>query len=166
MQKGFLSLADFPKEGMSISRDIPLEVEVFPPDVVTGIESIHLDMRLTRADRTFHLGGRLEWKLDLACSRCLETVAMQGSTDLRHMLQPASRDPGPETFTYADDLFDLHGLVRELIELNIPMKPLCSETCRGLCPSCGGNLNRETCACIPSGRDPRWEALKKLKEGA
>lgn len=158
-------MADFPKEGMTISGDIPLDVDSFPPEVVLGIETVRLDMHITQADRTFHLSGMLGWKLDLACSRCLEPFAQQGTVDIRHMLQAASQDPGPETFPYADDMFDLHGLVRELVELNIPMKPLCAETCRGLCPSCGRNLNRETCVCPPPGTDPRWEALIKLKEG-
>jgi uncharacterized protein len=165
MQKGFVSLADFPKEGMTIFGDIPLDVGVFPSDVVSGIEAVRLDLHIIKAERTFHLSGQLGWKLDLACSRCLEPFAQQGSMDIRHMLQPASQDPGPETFPYTGEMFDLNGFARELIELNIPMKPLCAETCRGLCPSCGRNLNRETCSCVPRGTDPRWEALIKLKEG-
>lgn len=57
---------------------------------------------------------------------------------------------------------DLSCGVRESILLAVPMKHLCSQDCRGLCPTCGANLNRETCRCVHNVIDPRWEVLKKL----
>jgi len=44
----------------------------------------------------------------------------------------------------------------------MPMKPLCKPDCQGLCPVCGGNRNRERCACRADWVDPRMEPLKKL----
>ncbi len=163
--KGMVSLADFPKEGMSISGDIPLESAAFPEDIVASVEGISLDMRITKVEKSFRLHGKLNWKLNLLCGRCLDPFPSSGSVDIRHGLQHPVQDPDPDTFTYAGEEFDLHGMVRELVELNLPMKPLCSEDCRGLCPACGKNLNRETCACAPAVPDARWEALEKLKTG-
>ena len=54
---------------------------------------------------------------------------------------------------------DTNPLLIEHVHLGVPMKPLCSEGCRGLCASCGKNLNTETCECRPSA-DPRWDALR------
>jgi uncharacterized protein len=42
------------------------------------------------------------------------------------------------------------------------MKPLCRDDCKGLCPQCGTNLNRETCTCSPKWEDPRLAALRGL----
>jgi uncharacterized protein len=53
--------------------------------------------------------------------------------------------------------------MREQFYLALPMKPLCREDCKGLCPICGVNRNRETCSCRSEWVDPRMEALRKLK---
>jgi uncharacterized protein len=53
-------------------------------------------------------------------------------------------------------------MVREQFQLALPMKPLCAQACRGLCPECGANLNRTECGCQPKWEDPRLEPLKRL----
>lgn len=57
---------------------------------------------------------------------------------------------------------DLSVGLRESILLAVPMKHLCSENCKGLCPTCGANLNEEECRCVRELIDPRWEVLRKL----
>ena len=47
--------------------------------------------------------------------------------------------------------------------LAVPMKNLCSEDCKGLCPKCGKNLNEGLCNCNEENIDPRWETIQKLK---
>jgi len=59
---------------------------------------------------------------------------------------------------------DLSGLVWEALALELPMKPVCSDECRGLCPVCGGNLNENDCGCRAEETDPRLLPLKKLLE--
>jgi uncharacterized protein len=53
-------------------------------------------------------------------------------------------------------------MLREQFQLALPMKPLCTEGCRGLCPECGANLNRTRCDCAPMWEDPRLAPLKGL----
>jgi uncharacterized protein len=48
--------------------------------------------------------------------------------------------------------------------LNIPMRILCKEDCRGLCPKCGRNRNTNSCDCVEEAIDPRWEGLKGLRD--
>jgi len=67
---------------------------------------------------------------------------------------------------YRDDEIDLGGLVREQLHLAAPMKPLCDEQCRGLCPSCGVNRNGEACGCDTGWRDPRFDALRTFARPA
>jgi len=101
--------------------------------------------------------GKLKGSLNLTCSRCLEafTAPVAAAFDLLLV-------PGPETITaqgeelttadldldyYAGEVVDLERLLREQIILMVPLKPLCAEDCRGLCPRCGANRNRESCGC-------------------
>ena len=67
-----------------------------------------------------------------------------------------------DTAFYQDGVIDLRQLVREQIFLMLPMKPLCQESCAGLCPVCGTNLNTGSCECSPEWEDPRLAPLKAL----
>ena len=60
-------------------------------------------------------------------------------------------------------MIDLLELAREQIILSLPEKPLCDEECKGLCTSCGADLNEETCTCEPEPADPRMAVLAGLK---
>jgi uncharacterized protein len=123
---------------------------------------IELDYRQTSG--TFHFHGKVSGDYSSECARCLDpvTVTVRGDFDL--MVRRGEH--GGET---ADDLVvlspsqhdvDFSPLIRETIVLNEPMTVLCSETCRGLCPVCGANWNRETCN-HGEATDPRWGALRK-----
>jgi len=67
------------------------------------------------------------------------------------------------TAFYDDQKIDLAQLMREQFYLALPMKPLCGDGCRGLCPVCGTNLNRGTCDCNREWEDPRLAVLKNIK---
>ena len=69
-----------------------------------------------------------------------------------------------DTALYENDEIDLGQLMQEQIFLTLPMKPLCAEGCRGLCPSCGTNLNKAACDCQTRWEDPRLAALEALKK--
>ena len=69
-----------------------------------------------------------------------------------------------ETDVYRNGELDLTALLETEATLALPMKPLCREGCRGLCPVCGGNRNVTPCACEPHAPDPRWAALKGWAE--
>ncbi len=142
-----------------------------------------MDVEKAGGDR-FHVSGRVSTRLELACGRCLEPfeIPVDAEFDLRYLPQGenagdgAADGPGrpgrnDEQEVSEDDLttsfyragaLDLADLLREQFQLALPMKPLCSEACRGLCPQCGTNLNRTTCECTNSWEDPRLAALKGL----
>ena len=58
---------------------------------------------------------------------------------------------------------DLAPFFREEIALAVPVQILCKEDCRGLCPSCGANLNLAPCNCVQKTGDPRLAVLRQLK---
>jgi uncharacterized protein len=121
----------------------------------------------------FRLVGHVQTTLELPCGRCLEpfTTPVDAPFDLRY--QPHAENTGEgereieeddlTTAFYENDEIDLGQLMREQLYLSLPMKPLCSRACQGLCPVCGTNLNRGTCSCKRDWEDPRFAALKKLK---
>ena len=123
----------------------------------------------------YRLVGRTRTTLGLLCSRCLEPidVAVDAPFDLRY--QPHASNIGHKnaereieeddfaTAFYEDDQIDLGQLMREQLYLAVPMKPLCDDACRGLCPVCGTNLNRGTCTCRHDWDDPRLAPLKELR---
>ena len=108
-------------------------------------------------------GGRLA----MACGRCLNPVEVPLETGFTETLRPYPRVPkesgGDEDFTYYhDDVIDLRPLVEEHLLLAAPMKVLCSEDCKGLCPRCGRNLNQGPCNCEPEAADARLAVLADL----
>jgi len=64
---------------------------------------------------------------------------------------------------YEGEVVDLSPLIYEQIMLQIPMKILCSEACKGLCPQCGANLNVGNCDCRKDQGDERFAVLRNLK---
>ena len=120
----------------------------------------------------FRVAGHARTRLEMACSRCLEPfeIPIDAAFDLRYVSQAentgeAEREIVEEdlaTAYYREGLLDLTDMLREQFQLALPMKPLCSDECRGLCPECGANLNRTTCSCAPKWEDPRLAPLKSL----
>ena len=127
---------------------------------------------LHKDKRHFRLVGRVQTTLELSCGRCLETFTwpVDAEFDLRY--QPLAHPEGAgereiadddlTTAFYENDEIDLGQLMREQFYLALPMKPLCTTDCKGLCPECGTNRNRSTCACDHQWQDPRLAALKAL----
>ena len=153
---------------------------------------VELVMTVRKDGDLFHLVGQLRGALELPCSRCLEpfALAFEPSFDLRYLPQhlnegasaAGDEDGGGEdddeddargggevggddllTAFYRDDQIDLVQMIREQMFLAMPMKPLHSDDCKGLCPSCGANLNETTCACRDEWIDPRLAPLRELK---
>ena len=144
-----------------------------PGDDYTVAEPVSLRSRLQRDADRYHLVGQVESRLRLECGRCLEPfdVPVRMSVDLLFLPQRANTGDGESeisdedltTAFYHDDQIDLGLMIREQFQLSLPMKPLCRDTCRGLCPMCGVNLNGERCSCDTGWRDPRLEALAALR---
>ena len=122
----------------------------------------------------YRVTGRVAGELELTCGRCLEPFRfpVAGDFDLRYVPRTENVGDGEQqvdeddltTAFYSDDQLDLGELMSEQFHLALPMKPLCSEDCKGLCPSCGTNLNTGTCGCSDTWEDPRLAVLKALAQ--
>ena len=150
----------------------PQEVEQ-QGDSYRVAQPVALDFDIHKDKDRFRLEGTVRTELELTCSRCLEPfrLPVEASFDLRYL--PASamsaeedsaiEEEDLETSYYRDDQIDLNELMREQFYLALPMKPLCQDDCRGLCPQCGTNLNQSACACAPAWKDPRLAPLEAIK---
>jgi uncharacterized protein len=95
------------------------------------------------------------------CRRCLGPVEGELHVGFQELFEPVARDG--ESYPLGHHTVDLEPLAREALALDLPLAPLCSPDCRGLCPSCGADLNAGPCGCAPAGGDPRWAALDALR---
>ena len=150
----------------------------FPPaalgvaDEFLVADSVHLVLDVHRDGNGYRLTGRIRSVLKVPCCRCLEGYRQPVNIECNLLYVPfnQNKDTGESevetedlsTSFYTDQLLDLGQLVGEQFHLSLPMKPLCGESCKGLCQKCGVNLNQGSCACDRTWRDPRWSALEGL----
>ncbi|MGB8656687.1 MAG: DUF177 domain-containing protein [Candidatus Zixiibacteriota bacterium] len=113
--------------------------------------------------------GKVTTPVVLGCSRCLTPYERSFSADLDFVVnlsaEPEETDTEEGDYYIADAssaFFGIDDLVREAVLLALPLKPLCSEDCKGLCPMCGTDLNRSPCHCVKRETDPRWDKLRGL----
>jgi uncharacterized protein len=121
----------------------------------------------------YAVSGRLSGRIVARCDRCIETYTRALDAEFRLFFRsPPAAGFGEEVVLSKEDLLedfiaeekvDLDEIVREQIYLSLPMKSLCGTECRGLCQTCGANLNREDCRCCPSGGHPGFSKLKELR---
>lgn len=142
-------------------------------DVYRIVAPVHLGFDVHKDKDKFRLVGTARTELELSCSRCLEPfrLLVDVAFDQRYLPQTDATaeqetevgEDDLETSFYRDEQIDLNELLREQFYLVLPMKPLCREECKGLCPQCGTDLNTGTCDCAPAWEDPRLAALRELK---
>jgi uncharacterized protein len=135
-------------------------------------DEIRLKLTIVKTGSSFDLSGKLEADLYLECARCLEVFNYNIRSALHAVakigakgIQESDQNDGEGIFylTPEDQTVDLSGIVKDDIVLSMPIKPLCKEDCRGLCPGCGNNLNTSACACKTADKDPRWHKLARIK---
>jgi uncharacterized protein len=155
-------------------EDLELSAHQLEDSGLVSVGPVSCRGRISFVDPGFLIEAELTYEQTLACDRCLEPVVLP----VREQFALLALQPGEESevveeleleqedldvVLVAGDELDTDPLVVEQIQLNVPMKPLCSESCRGLCPTCGADLNRGPCGCPAPEGDPRWAALGALR---
>jgi uncharacterized protein len=157
---------DIPAEGLSVT-DVAALGPVYR-DPTWRLERVQL--RLERDGVDVFVTGDLRAAVSQACGRCLEPspVEVTAPLDVRLVPRPATADnvelaaDDLDVDFYEKDEIDLSAVIETETTLALPMKPLCRDGCRGLCPVCGGNRNLVQCSCQQRAPDPRLAALKNL----
>lgn len=163
-----LIISEIPEEGLDLSLDNLSLIS----KAVSIISPVKGELRIDKLGAEVLIKGYTSTEIELTCSRCLNNFKKEVNLDIAITYHPLSElkrdevyelhDDEMEVDFYSGDEIDIDNLIEEEIILSIPMKPLCSEECKGLCPKCGVDLNIASCGCSDQVIDERFEILKKL----
>lgn len=138
-------------------------------------EPVYSELKVSVSGDQVRVSGQVRTDLQITCCRCLKPFhqRVEKVFNLEYWPQPRTEAEGEEiALSYPDleigfynnDQLDLTAVVSEQIVLEIPMKPVCMESCQGLCDQCGTNLNEGKCQCRRDHLDPRLAVLAEIKK--
>ena len=171
MSQDALSLEKVLDEPVAFAFEIPFFARELEREPLLEISPVRFEGEVGRIEGGFSLEGRLAYEGRLECSRCLASYPFDENQRFslvlypRPALAPLERElekADLDAYFYDEPAVAVAPIVEERIQLAVPMKPLCRPECRGLCPQCGADRNREACNCVTDAVDPRWEALRAL----
>jgi uncharacterized protein len=149
------------------------ELEMDPDSGIASFESpVSLDLNVMRSDGEIVLTGTAGVDVTFDCARCLKRYGARLEAPLSILCLLGDGAGGYDGDENSESVvrvapnsrfIDITGEVRSELMVDLPVKPLCSDDCKGLCPMCGADLNETTCSCRSDEHDSRWDALKKLK---
>lgn len=142
--------------------------------VAIGAVSLVANARKGDLPAEYLADGTTKFTADFLCSRCVEPYPFANASEFHLRFRPRPEVSGendeveitPDELDiefYTERSIPLRHLAAEQIQLGIPMKPLCTESCLGLCPRCGANKNGEGCSCQESALDGRLGALAGIR---
>ena len=162
---------EFPPDAIDLGADVRQTAVLKTSGSAQLVEEHHGKHNVVKDIR---LQGDLATTLELPCARCLDLVIQKVARNFDLLYRPLGTDAGNEELSvtvaeaeigyYQGEGLLLEDALREQVLLSVPLKVVCREDCKGLCPSCGKNRNTEPCSCAPILGDPRWTALKELRE--
>ncbi len=171
-----ITVAKIPEEGLKYGFTRPgewfREFGRGREDLPVELGPVEVSLKARRTGDTVYLEGTIETTVTADCCRCLEAARLPLAAAFAYTGVPEEerfaeerelRSEDLEVVFYTEDTLDLDPIVYEQILLQIPLKILCREDCRGLCPHCGANLNDGPCRCPEEAVDGRFSVLKKLK---
>jgi uncharacterized protein len=154
----FLSIKQIEPAGLRVEREVHPARITDPEGRPIPFAPVRLQGWVTPRGARFRFRGSFTTTGTFECARCLEPtpIQVQAEFDLLYARQPPM-EPAADDAEAAEEArafmplceegIDLLALVSEQIYLNLPLKPLCSPSCRGLCPQCGANRNAAKCGC-------------------
>jgi uncharacterized protein len=118
---------------------------------------------VTNAGGVLKLDGRLKASYTTKCYRCLKDIDRELRLRIKEDFLPPQANNDYEFYTYEGNAIDIDKVLKDNIILNLPMKQVCVDNCKGLCRTCGADLNIGQCDCKQEDDvDPRMEALKNF----
>lgn len=157
---------------------LPFEFSVPPaslhemPGDGRALTELHVRGNVTNTGESMLVKADVNGEFELTCSRCLQPATVAVDVSIRERFRREGPDGPPEAdgdededdvSYYKGDRIDLGEVVREHVALQLPMKPVCRDDCRGLCVQCGTNLNTDRCDCRYDDVDPRLAVLRALQ---
>ncbi|MEA2014554.1 MAG: DUF177 domain-containing protein [Thermodesulfobacteriota bacterium] len=171
-----INISNIPEEGLNLrfSKSGEWVHQSLPEgdESVFRVHEIEVQCFVEKALKNVSIKGRMCAGIELECCRCLERFDLPVDIEFKYVLMPADDIKENEIeLTYEDleyshyegDTIDLGQIIAEQIVLQIPVKPLCSDSCEGLCPVCGINRNMEKCGHATQQTISPFASLKNFK---
>ncbi len=170
----FINVLEIPVEGLKIEESFTFDTFSLVEEDAIFLEPVKIKVEVHKVDEKVFINGRIKTILSLTCSRCLSSFPFKIDSYFDLVFYPIEdfikeeeqekelTEEDFESMFYRENRIDIDSLILEQINLSIPMKPLCSELCKGLCPVCGKNLNEGECNCKIKSEDPRWKKIKLI----
>jgi uncharacterized protein len=173
-----LKVDEIPEEGLDLSWK---EERTSLLAYMAGLSRIDFDfetplqgeVKIKKTGRSVLITGTVETTLQLQCVRCLKEFSYPLSTSFDLTLYPIKEAPSDEEMEVGSEEMEsgffergeihLSEIACEQIFLELPYQPICEEGCRGLCPTCGRDLNLSSCECVKEEFPSGFSSLKKLK---
>ncbi|SEN29831.1 DUF177 domain-containing protein [Paenibacillus sp. OV219] len=160
-----INVRELASKGLKISYQSSLDTDWLKQVRKDIISTSPMEVNMTTwgEDSVAHVEGKLSVDAELACSRCLEPTHTHVVVPFYERFKPESKLTGDEEeaiIPVEEDKLELDPFLEEMLMLALPFVPLCKEDCKGLCHSCGTNLNEQNCGCSTDRIDPRLAALK------
>ncbi len=124
-------------------------------------EPVLLKGSIANIDNKFILNANIKTTIQLHCSCCNTLIDRNIDLSISEIFV-TSNNTEEDVWVLSGNIIELNPVVISNIALDIPMKILCKENCKGLCPKCGHDLNMSNCNCDMTEIDPRFEKLKEL----
>ena len=163
-----VSLTALDRGEVHVREQVPPDDPMWEGAELTLAEPLDVDLTAREVGEGVFVRGRLRTTVRLPCRRCLSSVEqpVDDTVDLLYMTLDAE-DEEAEGEVYPlparGDELDLRDAVREQLLLRAPEFALCREECRGICATCGVDLNAGDCDCVPEQAPSPWDALKNVK---
>jgi uncharacterized protein len=146
---------------------LPADDPVWQPTDSVPNGPLRVTGRLSAAGSSrFYWHGQVVGDIVLACRRCLADASVHVQDESHVIFAEAGSDeaddPDVQVLDERSNQIDLRPTLREQWMLNVPSYVVCREDCKGLCATCGKDLNEGPCDC-PSSRDSRWDALRRVQ---
>ncbi len=152
-------------EARSAELSVPVEPLAFGGQTYgAGLGEVDTLLDVSRTTGAgYALRLRFDLRLSGPCMRCLEDAGAPVAVDVREVHQPTEDDENLLSEYLDENELDLRSWVRDALVLALPVQIVCSDECRGLCPTCGANLNEDPSHEHEREPDPRWAKLSELK---
>ncbi len=172
----WIRLSEILTHGVTVSSPVPLAQLGLANETWWTDGPVRVNLIVTRESEVILVDGDISAALRFPCSRCLKECTYAVNSAVHVSLVPADEDEKSDGAhqLQADELEQLYyreggvetdDMVRDQLLLSIPMRVLCRPDCRGLCASCGKNLNEGSCGCPPPAASRLAEQLKQWQRG-
>jgi uncharacterized protein len=160
-----VQFSDSGREARTVHVEEKTDIRISLEDVKFS-QPVNVKLDVSRNQNLLTVKGAIKGQGEAHCSNCLETfdLPVEVSVDEVIDLAPENDDESWDAVHFGAEgvVLDVDAIVNQLVLESLPVRFLCKENCRGICPGCGVNLNQEECRCQSKPVDPRLAALAKL----